>query len=198
MRRWTSKKIKAFLKLDNETIITPKQIHGDSVIRVSENSSPSECDAIIFKANSNIIGTINVADCIPICIYDFDNKNIALVHSGWRGTHKKIILKAICFLEEMGADRKTIKIFLGPSIRGCCYEVDKLFTSKFDSCSIQKHNEKYFVDLSIQVKFDLENAFVPSTNIIIDDLCTYEDVYCHSFRRDGRNAGRMTLVAYKD
>ena len=76
-------KIKTFLKLDNKTIITPKQIHGDSVIRVSENSNSSECDAIIFKANSSIVGTINVADCIPICIYDFENKNIALVHSGW-------------------------------------------------------------------------------------------------------------------
>ena len=155
------------------------------------------CDGIIYNRESNIVGTINVADCIPICIFDTDNKNIALVHSGWKGTHKKIVLNAVNKLLKLGADLKKMKIFLGPSIKGCCYKVEKSFADQFDKPAIRNYNGKYFVDLSIQVKFDLENASVPLNNIFVDELCTYDSLKCHSYRRDGDKAGRMTLIVYR-
>lgn len=191
-------KIRKSFNLKNNLIITPHQIHSDKVVSVSKDTDPClACDGIIYNLDSDIVGTINVADCIPICIFDASNKNIALIHSGWRGTHKKIVLNAINQLIELGSDLKKIKIFLGPSIKGCCYEVDQDFSSKFDPYAVRNYNGKYFVDLANQVKFDLESISIPSNNIFVDQICTYDSLECHSYRRDGDNAGRMTLIVYR-
>ena len=191
-------KISEKFHLEDKSIIIPKQVHGNEVAVLSDRLKEPECDAIIYKANSNLVGAINIADCIPICIYDPLADNIALIHSGWRGTCKKIVIKAINVLQEIGSEKKMFKIFLGPSIKGCCYEVKKEFAQEFDLSSIIKDKGKYFVELSNQVKFDLERVQIPSENIIIDDLCTYDSLDCHSFRRDGKKAGRMTFFAYRD
>ena len=192
-----NKIVKTF-DLFDKIIVAPKQVHGDSVITVSSKKKQDlECDAIIYKDSSNIVGTINVADCIPICVYDSYNNSIALVHSGWRGTFRKIILKTIDALESAGSYRKFFKFFLGPSIRSCCYEVEKNFANQFESKVVFKRDGKYFIDLALQVKFDLEKAFIPMDNIVLDNLCTYDNINCHSFRRDCKNSGRMTMIAYK-
>ena len=190
-------KIAQAFNINNDTILIPKQVHGDSVLIINNETDELECDAIIYGQKSDIVGTINVADCIPICIYDSDNHNIALVHSGWRGTCKKIILKTINILESLGSNREFLKFFLGPSIRSCCYQVEKSFSEQFSPRAVFIRNKKYFIDLATQIKIDLEEASIPSNNIIIDDLCTYDSVKCHSFRRDGKSSGRMTMIAYR-
>ena len=43
-----------------------------------------------------------------------------------------------------------------------------------------------------------ETAAALQENIMMDDLCTYDTSDCHSFRRDGDRAGRMTFFAYRD
>ena len=63
---------------------------------------------------------------------------------------------------------------------------------------LEKRNEKYFVGLPNQIKFDLEKEGILSSCIIISNQCTYDDKTCHSFRRDGESSGRMSLIAYKN
>ena len=192
-----NKKIAQTFNLNNKVILTPKQVHGNSVVAIDDEVNELECDAIIYRGDSNIVGTINVADCIPVCVYDFYNCSIALVHSGWKGTFKKIILKTVDVLESMGSNRENLKFFLGPSIRSCCYQVEKSFSNQFSSSAIFRRNKKYFIDLATQVKIDLEDAFIPPNNIVVDKLCTYDSIKCHSFRRDNENSGRMTMIAYR-
>ena len=190
-------KIVETFSLKNRVILTPKQVHGSSVLRVTKDSRSLQCDGIIYGKDSGFVGTINVADCIPICIYDSYGENIALVHSGWRGTYKKIILNAIKLFDSMGSPRSCLRFFLGPSIKSCCYEVEKDFSEKFKMGAVFKRNGKYFVNLSAEIKLDLEQAGISVNNIIVDNLCTYDSSKCHSFRRDGESAGRMTMIAFK-
>ena len=190
-------KIKNYLKLKDQKIIIPKQIHGDLVIYVSNKTKNLKCDAIIFNSD-DIIGSINVADCVPICIYDTDREVISLVHSGWKGTAKKIVIKTIQKLQKMGSNKRSLRFFLGPSIKSCCYEVEDSFALQFDPIAVRRQDEKYFVDLSSQIKFDLEKEGILSSCIIISNQCTYDDKTCHSFRRDGESSGRMSLIAYKN
>jgi hypothetical protein len=190
-------KIIETFSLSDRVILAPKQVHGDAVVRVTEDHPNPECDGIIYNQDSSLVGTINVADCVPICVYDSYGHNIGLIHSGWRGTHEKIILNAIDSFESMGSPRNCLRFFLGPSIRSCCYEVDKGFSKKFRTDAVFKRNGKYFIDLSTQVKLDLEEAGISIKNIMVDDLCTYDSSKCHSFRRDYKGAGRMTMIAYR-
>ena len=177
-------------------LIMPHQVHGDKVVVVSESFDDVECDAIVYKNSLDLVGAINVADCVPICMYDDISGYIALVHSGWRGTLKKIVVKTLNEMLRLGSRRKSIKVFIGPSIRGCCYEVESFFASKFYSTSVIKKTNKFYVDITSNILRDLKRELIPRNNIFIDMSCTFEDSKLHSYRRDLNNSGRMSLVAY--
>ncbi len=177
-------------------LIMPRQVHGDKVLLVSELFDDLECDAIIYKSSLDLVGAINVADCVPICMYDYISGYIALVHSGWRGTLKKIVVQTLNEMLRLGSSRKSIKVLIGPSIRGCCYEVESFFASKFHSTSVTKKTNKFYVDITSNILCDLQRELIPRDNIFIDESCTFEDSKLHSYRRDLHNSGRMSLVAY--
>ena len=189
-------KIIEYFQIKDKKVIIPKQIHSDLVINLSENSNDLECDAIIYKQESNLVGAIHIADCVPICIYDNQTGYIALIHSGWKGTLKKITIKTINRLLELGSDKDSLKIFIGPSIRSCCYQVEDFFASKFHPLSVSNKRGVFFVDLTIQTQIDLEGILIPKKNIFIDNLCTFDNHNCHSFRRDKQQSGRMSFIAY--
>ena len=191
-----NRKVEILDYIQKNTLIMPMQVHSDKVLNVSEQSDNVECDAIIYNARSDLAGAINVADCVPICIYDCNNDYIALIHSGWKGTLKKIVIKTVRKMLTLGATKDSLSIFIGPSIRGCCYKVEDFFASKFDISCTAKRGEFFYVDLTSQILKDLEPESIPGSNIFIDNSCTFEDSSLHSFRRDGDKSGRMSLVAY--
>ena len=177
-------------------VIMPNQIHSDKVLIVAEDSDDIQCDAIIYNSRLGFAGAINVADCVPICIYDSITGYIALIHSGWKGTLKKIAIKTLNKMLDLGVRKDSVTIFIGPSIRGCCYEVEDFFASKFYKSSVLKKSNLFYVDLISQILQDLEYESIPRDNIFIDESCTFEDLNLHSFRRDANKSGRMSLVAY--
>ena len=192
-------KIQKLLKLDQRRFITPDQIHSDKICFVEDDSMLSpECDSVIFHANSGLIGTISIADCVPGCIFDSANEMISLVHSGWKGTLKNIVRKTVLKMIMLGSKKEDLKIFLGPSIRWCCYQVDETLSKKFNRDSVRVKSQKYFIDLIKQITFDLKEISIPDKNLFIQSDCTYENSNYHSFRRDGNLSGRMTLIAFKN
>ena len=197
---WNKKNDSRFNQILNYTkrsnLIMPNQVHGDNLIVVTQKSKDIECDSIIFSSSSDLIGAINIADCVPVFIYDSLSGYLALVHSGWRGTLKKIVIKTINKMISLGATNKSMKIFIGPSIRGCCYKVEDFFASKFYKSCVLKESGEFYVDLKSQIFKDLECALIPKSNIFIDNSCTFEDLNLHSYRRDSVRSGRMSLVAY--
>ena len=84
-----------------------------------------EGDAIITNVKNVIIGVFT-ADCVPVILVDEENKVIAAIHSGWRGTFESITLKTIKKMkEEFNTNEINIKAYIGPHIRKCCYEVSE-------------------------------------------------------------------------
>jgi len=189
-------KISDYIQYEGSKVIMPNQIHGDKIVVASNDFDRNECDAIIFNGKSNLVGAINVADCMPICIYDSNNNYIALVHSGWKGTLKKITIKTICKMLDLGSDRGSLKIFIGPSIRGCCYQVGESFVSDFSDSCITSKGGSFYLDLASQLLLDLKNENIPKNNIFMNESCTFDSLNYHSFRRDGGLSGRMSLIAY--
>jgi purine-nucleoside/S-methyl-5'-thioadenosine phosphorylase / adenosine deaminase len=65
---------------------------------------------------------VTIADCVPVFIAHPDGA-IALLHSGWRGTAARIIDRALAAFSRQGLAAGELRIHLGPSICGACYEV---------------------------------------------------------------------------
>mgnify|MGYP003289224793 CR=1 FL=1 len=191
-----------YLNLDNYYEL--KQIHSDIVHILDDNYiNKSKGDALITNIpNKPII--IKVADCIPILIYDKENKVISLVHSGWKGTLQDITTKTIkIMIEKFNSKVSNIKVYIYPSIRNCHFEVEQdvysLFKDKIintDKYTIQK-GIKYYIDLQSIIKDKLKEIGI--NNIIDTDICTYcnHNIY-HSYRYNHTNKRNILLAMIKE
>ncbi len=156
------------------------QIHSDRVVIVDDNYRNNTDGDAMITTKKNIPLVIKTADCIPILLYDKENKVLALVHSGWKGTLNNIVSKTIDkMIDAYHSNPKNIIAYLYPSIRKCHFEIEddvySLFKEKIiniDKYTTSKEN-KYYIDLQAIVIDFLQKQGV--NDIHDSKICTY----CH-------------------
>ncbi len=187
------------LGLSIENVAHQTQIHSDIIKETGYGGSVGESDAIITPRKGIGIA-ISAADCTTIYIYDKVEKVIAGVHSGWRGTEQKILLKTLERLKsEFDSVPENIFVFIAPSISQRRYEVGKEVAEKFDIKYSIPIGEKYLLDVS-KINYDLLVKFgIPKEQIEMSNLCSFDESYIHSFRRDKNESGRaFGVIAMKE
>ncbi len=187
------------LGLERNRVAFQRQIHSDIVTIVKEPSFVGESDAMV--TDEKMVGlAVSTADCTPIFIYDKENKIIAGVHSGWRGTEKRILLKTLGLMKEkFGSVPLNLYVYIGPSISESNYEVGGEVASLFDSkYSTRKPDGKFLLDVK-KINYEmLINFGVPENNIEVSPHCSYGNGNLHSYRRDKENSGRtLGIIAMK-
>ena len=80
-------------------IVALRQIHSDIVHRVdkadgSTTEEPLQGDALI-TCDPGVLLVVQTADCVPILLADTKNHVVAAIHSGWRGTVRRIAEKTL-------------------------------------------------------------------------------------------------------
>ena len=168
-----------------------KQIHSTNVKYVLSSGIYENCDGLITSLESKFFLQISTADCTPIFMYDPIMKIIGLIHSGWKGTANKIILNALNIFLKRGSKSKNIKIALGPSIKECCFEVQKDVASLFDDKYIIISESRLYINLSLKIFDDLVLNGLMEDNIYVSKSCTFDDSNFQSYRREGKESGRM-------
>jgi len=178
----------------NELAI-PLQSHSDNVRTVDIPGKYAECDALITNA-SGVALVVTVADCVPILLFDPIKKAIGIVHAGWRGTADEIVKRTVEKMqEEFKTDTKNILAFIGPSAGVCCYEVNMDVAVKFENKIVPYNKTKTFIDLKKENASQLKKLGVLACNLEVSSHCTIcEKQLFHSYRRDGKRAGRMMAV----
>ncbi len=192
----------AFFKeigLNSSQIAFQKQIHSDRITVVNEAGLIGESDAMI-TAKPGIGLAISTADCTSIFIYDKRNRLIAAVHSGWRGTTKKILKKTLIRLkEEYNSRADDLIVYVGPSISQKNYEVGEEIAQQFDKKYLRYENNKIYLDVA-RANLDMIYNFGVQTNQVEQSpLCSFEEKnLLHSYRRDGKLSGRsLGIIALK-
>jgi len=186
--------------LNENSVSYQKQVHEDLIREVGESGICGESDALITKTK-NLGLAISSADCPAIFIYDPNKKVIAAVHSGWRGTEKKIVQKTLVKLKnEFNSKAEDLVCYLGPSISQSNYEVGEEVAKKFDSEFVLNQRNRYFLDLAGTNYKMLTDEGVKKVNIQKSWLCSFEyKTLLHSYRRDGQKSGRaLGVIAMKD
>ncbi len=177
--------------LHPEQFAIPEQIHSTKVQYVNSPGNYNKVDGLITD-NPNIMLTLKVADCVPIYLYIPDSKIIGLVHSGWRGTVNGIIENTIYLISTITEYIKNIRILLGPAIGFCCYEVCSEVADGFTKNAKKRiDNRKWHIGLHEEIIIRLVKMGISRNNIKKSDICTFENMHYHSYRRDGLKAGRM-------
>ena len=182
--------IVSYLAVKRELLAIPHQVHSNHVHWVDSPGNYPEIDGLI-SSNRSIILSLQVADCVPLYLFDPEQRIIGLVHSGWRGTVQNITNKAVNLMAENGSNPGNIIAYIGPSIQQCHYQIGEEVANQFAENNVISDEDKYFLDLSGEISDQLVMSGLNEKNIKRSDVCTFEDVSCCSYRRDGEKAGRM-------
>ncbi len=188
------------LGLNEKMVSYQKQVHEDKISKVNSFGSCGESDALI-TTTKNLGLAISSADCPAIFVYDPIQEVIAAVHSGWRGTEKKILRKAIQKLKsDFYCNPSNLVCYVGPSISQKNYEIGEEVAAKFDRQFVIKNENKFYLDLIGTNYKMLIDEGVKEINIQVSRLCSYEyETILHSYRREGLNSGRaLGVIAMKE
>jgi YfiH family protein len=76
---------------------------------------------------------IFTADCVPLLMSGRNGEVKAAIHAGWKGLYLGIIEDAVKILnEKFCINPGEIRVYIGPHIRSCCYEVSYEMGNRFN------------------------------------------------------------------
>lgn len=172
-----------------------------AVARRAGAEEPVEADAVVvLDAGSG--AAVRVADCVPILLADDDQRVVAAVHAGWRGTCVGIAAETVRTIADAGVDPARLTAAIGPAIGPCCYQVDDKVRTAFLGMTpeaaawfAEDGPGRWRLDL-LQANLDqLEGAGVPREAIGLSGVCTADHpAICFSYRREGGAAGRLVAA----
>lgn len=183
------------IEIPYESLVLSHQVHDDKILNVTA----ADCGNGILKANKfdNADGLItcdfetslvtHYADCVPILMVDKKTGAIGSVHSGWKGTVKRIAAKAaIRLANDYSGDIADIIVAIGPSIQLDHFEIGdevaECFIKEFGYDTVKKCGEKYHADMQYSIVKSLIEAGIKQENIDNSGICTYcncDTLYSH-------------------
>ena len=167
--------------MDRRPAAWVRQVAGDTAVRVSEAGFAGAADALV-TAEPDLCLSVAVADCVPVALVG--EREIGMVHSGWRGTLAGVSGKAA---GELGGSRP--RAYIGPSIRRCCYEVSEDLAEKFAAEFGDGVVSGRYLSLQDAIRIDLEAAEVEVHDLGLCSGCRPDLFYSHRMQKPltGRN-----------
>jgi polyphenol oxidase len=193
--------LKLAVGIHDGRIVTMKQVHGDRLIEVKDTNlkEAGEADGMVTREQNTFLAVLT-ADCVPMLFLAREQKIIAVVHAGWRGTLKGIAGKTVkFFLENYGVLPSELEVALGPSIHACCYEIGRDVAqplieqwAELATSSIETRDHRTYLDLRNLNQAILHRAGVPQSQIFGVGPCTScaKDEF-FSYRREKKETGRQ-------
>lgn len=199
------------LSLDPANMVCCEQIHGNSVVIVGKEhqgrgafdyeSALSGYDAMVCD-QPDVALTTFYADCIPVYFFDPDRRVVAIAHSGWKGTIKRIAWETLKVMQKDFACRpENVEVFIGPGIGGCCFYIGEELVQrvKEEFCHLDGilnlNQGRYTWDLQLTNRLILQESGINPDHIIECRLCTAcNSEKFFSYRRDQGRTGRMAAV----
>jgi len=181
---------------DPAALVSMRHVHGTAVWRVGDPETGSEeFDGLVSDRPGAVLGAF-AADCTPVLFADPEHRVVGAAHAGWRGTVAGVAQNVVARMVELGADRATIRVALGPSIGPCCFEVGPEvvaeFTARLPDLTglVVDGPKKQHIDLRRAQRAFLQEAGIRPEHIDDDPPCTKcNPERFFSYRRDGRDGG---------
>ena len=159
---------------------TVRQVHGATVVEVTESGDHGEADGL-FTTEVGLALAVFTADCMGVVIHG--SGRVAVVHAGWRGAAAGVVATAVARIGDVQSAH------IGPHIRPCCFEVGPEVSARFIGHLGRTRQGTTSVDLVSAVA-----AQLPVEPEIID-LCTRCGSDTFSHRRNGTGE-RLAAVGW--
>ena len=173
---------------------------ADKGVGVSREKFQEPADALMTDDESVLL-LVRSADCTPILLWDKENKAVAAIHSGWKGTLENIIGSTVnTFSKQYAVPAENICAAIGPCISKESFEVGedvaRMFADKGYGEYIDRSLEKPHIDLVAICAHQLQSEGI--TSIDVSGECTKinNDKY-FSHRAQGIKRGLLCAVIGK-
>ena len=188
--------LSGYLKVNNKNCVL-NQIHSNYIVFGSKTQQKKRVDAdgiVSDRNNQNL--WIYTADCMPILFADKKKRFVAALHCGRKGLENRIISNLIKTFNNLGTSKEDLIVAIGPSISKTNYLLDKKTLQEFhknsphkeptisfdntgilfNSKNLDKFKNKDLISLDLKkyAHMQLLNENIPSKNIDISSICTYE------------------------
>jgi purine-nucleoside/S-methyl-5'-thioadenosine phosphorylase / adenosine deaminase len=201
--------IKQSMHIDQ--LIFLHQVHGNQGLIITGREQvghlmPFSHEGDFLCTNLPGIGlAVATADCLPIVLYSSSLfPCVAVAHAGWRGSVQSVAVEALeQFKRSFGVDEKSIRVFLGPSAKRCCYSVgdeveDALDSFYYKDDVLHRLAGQTFFDLPRFNQLQLQEAGLSKEAFTLSyNYCTMCDPAFCSYRRQHSSARNMTVVALR-
>lgn len=185
------------------------QIHSDRIAIIDRPGLTREdlegYDALMTDKPGIAIAA-RTADCVPVLLYDPAHKAIAAIHSGWKGTVKKIAATTIKRMaSQYGTAPTDLLAIIGPSIGPDSFQIGQEVAEAFEAEGfpmdqiLSDRGPKIpgtmqgglHIDLWKANEWILKEAGIQPGNILTAAIDTYQDERFYSARREGISCGRI-------
>lgn len=195
------------LGIIDDHLIMAHQVHQKKVVKIDEaflalntierQEKLEGVDALMTNHKGVCIG-VSTADCIPVLLYDKETHAVCAIHAGWRGTVRRVVVKAVeAMAAAYGTRPQQLIAQIGPGIRLDSFEVgDEVYNAfaqeEFDMSAISRREAKWHIDLPECNRLQLLAAGVEPQNVKVSSVCTFRQANDYfSARRLGINSGRI-------
>ncbi len=175
----------------------PSVVHASQVHEalVRRHEGPAEeglvlapsCDGHLTEIPGLLL-TVSVADCVPVFIVDPERKRVAMVHAGWRGCAAGILEEGLTAVAGQGGTVASLRIHLGPSICGTCYEVGG---EVFEAVGLPRPEAPTPIDLKAVLARRAVASGAVASNVTVSGHCTLCEAGGRFFSHRGGDAGRQ-------
>ena len=180
------------------------QVHGKTILfgdapRPPEKKHPPADGIFTDKPEVTLI--MRFADCVPLVFHDPVQKVVGIVHAGWQGTLLRIGAEAVSAIgKRYGSLASDLRVGLGPSICGKCYQVGEEVRQQFLKAwgikadqFFAKTENGLFLDLWGANEWVLRQAGVEQ--IENSGFCTAQNLdEWYSYRKEEGITGRFAVV----
>jgi YfiH family protein len=207
--RWSEADFLSFAEAKGMKPVIMRQLHSDVIHRLeAAPEAKLEGDALLTNVPGLLL-VIRTADCLPVLLVDPENRAVAAVHCGWRGTEKRLLDRAIRAMgEAYGSKPGDLVAAVGPCIGPACYEVgpevrkafleagfpERLFVErgKLPAIQVPNYQGKYLLDLRGANLWLLREAGVSKSRVFNSGpVCTHCEPRLLSYRRHPADPRRM-------
>jgi polyphenol oxidase len=188
-------------KLTLSRLVFAQQNHGARIAVITEDNRGSSyqgstkvglgegIDGLISNAPETFL-TMMTADCIPVFFHSAVPAVVGIAHCGWKGLLAELPIHMIqMFQERFHAKAEDICVAIGPSIRRCCYRVDRspdgrvaIFQARFG----REVAQNGYLDLQLILAKQLLQIGITENHMKLDAPCTACDKNYFSYYRDGK------------
>ena len=201
----------ALMGADIDGCAVTRQVHGNAV-RLVDGADRHVClSPVPYEADGLVTGTKGLpvicftADCVPVLLWDGENRAAAAVHCGWRSSVADILGNAVEMMGALGAKPENIRAALGPAIGACCFETDgdvpqaveRYLGGDTEGLFRVKENGKYLVDLRAANARRLTQLGLKAENIDVSHECTvcrHDKYWSHRYTKGDRGSQAAVIV----